>query len=301
MEPSTAELRVLCWNLYHGRDRPPDRALFTRRSRFFRKQEDNGVYLQVNQGLREEFATVIAQADWSLCLLQEAPPSWSGALAKRSGALACRALTSRNELRALSSWLARCNPDLIGSWEGGSNLTLARPPWRMVDGGCRSLLLNPLRERRLLTERRRMSFARVRLGGSEAGVCVANLHASTGPRTQTERELLLAARTAVAWAAGAPLVLGGDFNLRPASAPALFDRLERELGFSPPTAPDAIDHLLVRGLEILRAPMPWPDERRELELRTECGPRKVRLSDHTPVEAVFAVRLPRCDTTSADG
>jgi endonuclease/exonuclease/phosphatase family metal-dependent hydrolase len=282
-----SELRVLTWNLFHGRDMPPDPALFTLRSRLFRMPEDNGIYVQVNRPLREEFATVIARAAWSLCLLQEAPPSWSRALARRSGALACRVLTSRNELGALTSALARWNPDLMASWEGGSNLTLVRPPWRIADGSCRSLLLNPLRER-LLIERRRMGFARIRLDGSAEEVCVANLHASTRPRGQAERELMLAARTALEWAGGAPLVLGGDFNLRPAVAPAIFDRLERELGFSRPTTRDAIDHLLVRGLEIVQAPAPWPDERRELELRTERGPRRLRLSDHAPVEGVFA-------------
>ena len=132
MDASTIELRVLSWNLFHGRDAPPDPSLFTLRSLLFRKPEDNGIFVQLNRSLREEFSTVIAQAGWSLCLLQETPPSWSGALARRCGALACRVLTSRNELRALTSSLARWNPDLIASWEGGSNLTLVRPPWRMV-------------------------------------------------------------------------------------------------------------------------------------------------------------------------
>jgi endonuclease/exonuclease/phosphatase family metal-dependent hydrolase len=294
------ELRILCWNIYHGRDRPPDPALYTRRSRLWRKPEDNGTYLQVNQPLREEFTTTIAQAAWSLCLLQEAPPAWSRVLAKRSGAPACRALTSRNWFRPLTSWLARWNPDLIASWEGGSNLTLARPPWRMVERSCRSLLLNPQRER-FLIERRQMSFTRVRLDEADAEVCVANLHASTRPRPQIEGELLLAAATAIAWAGEAPLVLGGDFNLRPSGAPALFDRLEREFGFSPPSVPDAIDHLLVRGLDVVKAPAPWPDASRELEIPTGGGPRRLRLSDHTPVDGLFAVCPSRCDTRSVDG
>jgi endonuclease/exonuclease/phosphatase family metal-dependent hydrolase len=297
---STIDLRVLSWNLFHGRDSPPDPSLFTIRSRLLRKTEDNGVFLQLNRPLSEEFASMIAQADWSLCLLQETPPAWRGTLARHCGARACRVLTSRNQLRPLTSALARWNPDLIASWEGGSNLTLVRPPWRIVDRGCRSLLLNPLRERRLV-ERRRMSFTRVRLDGDATEVCVANLHASSRPRTQTERELLLAARTGLAWAGGAPIVLGGDFNLRPTGAPALYDRLERELGFSPPTAPDAIDHLLVRGLDVSRPPARWAVERRELELRADAGTRKVRLSDHAPVEGLFALRRSRCDTTGVDG
>jgi endonuclease/exonuclease/phosphatase (EEP) superfamily protein YafD len=132
-------------------------------------------------------------------------------------------------------------------------------------------------------------------------LCVANLHASSRPPGQTERELLRAARAALEWAAGTPILLGGDFNLRPAAAPELYERLERELGFSAPTAPDAIDHLLVRGLDVLRAPARWPAERRDLELRVDGGSRRVRLSDHAPVEARFALRDARCDTTSVDG
>jgi endonuclease/exonuclease/phosphatase family metal-dependent hydrolase len=300
MTASTTELGVLTWNLYHGRDAPPDRSLFTLRSRLLRKTEDDGVFLQLNRPLREEFATMIAQAEWSLCLLQETPPSWRATLARRCGAFPDRVLTSRNQFRPFTSVLARWNPDLIASWEGGSNLTLVRPPWRIVDGSSRSLLLNPLRERGLV-ERRRMGFTRVRLAGSATELCVANLHASSRPPGQTERELLRAAQTALEWAEGAPIVLGGDFNLRPAAARSVYARLEHELGFSAPTAPDAIDHLLVRGLDVVRPPARWPAERRELELRLLGGSRRVRLSDHAPVDGLFALCQSRCDTTSVDG
>jgi len=300
MTASATELRALTWNLYHGRDKPPDRSLFTLRSRLFRKTEDDGVFVQLNRSLREEFVSMIARAEWSICLLQEAPPSWCAALAHRCDAQADRVLTSRNQLRPLTSALARWNPDLIASWEGGSNTTLVRRPWQIVEGSTRSLLLNPLSERRLV-ERRRMAFMRVRLAVTATELCVANLHATTRPPTQTGRELVRAAQTAVDWASGTPIVLGGDFNLRPAAAPAVYERLERELGFLAPTAADSIDHLLVRGLDILEAPERWPAEQRELEIRLDGGSRKVRLSDHAPVEALFGVRLPRCDTTSVDG
>jgi endonuclease/exonuclease/phosphatase family metal-dependent hydrolase len=300
MTASATGLRVLTWNLYHGRDKPPDRSLFTLRSRLFRKTEDDGVFVQLNRSLREEFVSVVARAEWSLCLLQEAPPSWCATLARRCGAQADRVLTSRNQLRPLTGALARWNPDLIASWEGGSNTTLVRPPWRIVEGSMRSLLLNPLSERRLV-ERRRMAFMRVRLAGTATEICVANLHATTRPSRQTGRELPRAAQKAVEWASGTPIVFGGDFNLRPASAPAVYESLERDLGFSPPTAGDAIDHLLVRGLDVLEAPEHWPAERRELEIRLDGGSRRVRLSDHAPVGALFGVRLPRCDTTGVDG
>ena len=286
---AVTELTVLTWNIFHGRDAPPDDNLFTWRSRLLRVTEDNGTYIQVNRPLREEYASLIAGAPWEVCLLQEAPPSWTRRLAERAGADGCRALTSRNQLGLLSGALARLNPDLVGSLEGGSNVTLARPPWRLVSGSCRSLLLNPLRERGV-NERRRMSFARLQLDGQAVEVCVANLHASTGPQEQIERELRRAARTAAEWAGPAPLVLGGDFNVRPRRASELFDELAGDVGLVAPTGPDAIDHLLVRGLDVVAAPAAWPDEKRELEITRNAGKRRLRLSDHPPVEARFRIR-----------
>jgi len=289
-------LTVLSWNLFHGRDAPPDPHLFTRRSRWLRSTEENGAHIQVNRRLLDEFASLIAAAQWTVCLLQEVPPTWMGPLAARTEAEPCRVLTSRNQLWPLTGMLARLNPDLVGSDEGGSNLTLVRAPWRIVEGSCRSLLLNPFPERGL-RERRRMSFARVEEGGAQ--ICVANLHASTGPPAQTERELRRAARTAAAWAGGAPLVLGGDFNLRPRSSPRLFEELEQELALAPPTAPDAIDHVLVRALEIVSAPEGWPAARREREIAWRGGKRRLRLSDHAPVEATFRAR-PSIEPASPD-
>ncbi len=283
------EFTVLTWNIFHGRDAPPDRDLFTWRSRLLRVTEANGKHVQVNRSLLDEYTSLIARARWEVCLLQETPPSWTRRLADRAAADRCSALTSRNQLGILRGALARLNPDLVGSLEGGSNLTLVRPPWRLVSNSCRSLLLNPLRERGL-DERRRMSFVRMRLDSQKAEVCVANLHASTGPPEQTERELRRAARAAVEWAGPAALVLGGDFNLRPGQPSGLYDELARDLGLVAPTAPEAIDHLLVRGLDVVAAPAAWPDERRELEITWKAGKRRLRLSDHAPVEARFRVR-----------
>jgi hypothetical protein len=290
-------VKILTWNVFHGRDDPPDPPLFTLRSRLLGRTEDNGQYLQVNRSLQHEFAAVIAEADWSICLLQETPPPWARSLAELSGAHFFRTLTSRNELLPLTRLVARSIPDLIGAWEGGSNLTLVRPPWRLVEGGGRSLLLNPLGERGL-GERRRMSFVRVRFElageppsatnehGSE--LCIANLHAS-GRRLRAEGELRRAAEAAADWAGDAPLVLGGDFNMRPETSRELFAELEHEFGLGPPTGPSSIDHLLSRGLTTVTAPIAWSAGRRELEVAWKAGRRRIRLSDHAPVEAVFGV------------
>jgi endonuclease/exonuclease/phosphatase family metal-dependent hydrolase len=141
-----------------------------------------------------------------------------------------------------------------------------------------------------------MSFVRMRAGNGSAGapeLCVANLHASHYSLRQAEREGRRGARAAVAWARDAPLVVGGDFNLGPRSS-SLFEELKRDFSLAPPTDPDAIDHILARGLELVRAPSRWPARRRELELPWNGSGRRIRLSDHAPVEAVLSLGAPEC-------
>jgi endonuclease/exonuclease/phosphatase family metal-dependent hydrolase len=267
-------VRVLSWNLYHGRDFPPDPVLGTWRSRLLRTAERNDSHAQVNRPLLDEFCAWIAARDWDVALLQEAPPHWLGPLAERAGAAGAMALTSRNQLAPLRRRLARWNPDLLASNEGGSNQLLVRGRVHEV----RRLTLARL------PERRRMLWARVESGGLT--LCVANLHASAGRPAAAEREVLHAAERAVDWAGDAPLVFGGDFNLRPARAPSAFERLRDLLG-TPPTGPQAIDHVLARGLEQAEPPRALAPEERELR-----GPDglRIRLSDHAPVVASFVVR-----------
>src|SRR5262245_44797983 len=112
----------MSWNLYHGRDRPPNAALFTLRSRLFKVTEMDATHVQVNRRLFDEFATVIAREPWQVCMLQEFPPAWEPALARRCQAEPHLVLTSRNQLPWLRRRLAAWNPDLIASGEGGSNL-----------------------------------------------------------------------------------------------------------------------------------------------------------------------------------
>lgn len=270
------ELRALTWNLFHGRDFPPDPSLFTTRSRLLRIGEQNATHLQVNRDLFDEFAAILATASWDLALLQECPPRWSDRLARATSAQPDRVLTSRNSLAWLRALLARINPDLIASNEGGSNLTLVRGA-RLTER--RELELRPGPN----PERRAMAFCRAVLA-DDREVCIANLHASAGRalRAEAEAEVLTAATLAAEWAGPAPLVFGGDLNLRPRET-TVYETLERDVGLAQPTAPSALDHLLVRGLEILQPPAAWPPERREV-----CVDRlAVRLSDHPPVEAAF--------------
>jgi endonuclease/exonuclease/phosphatase family metal-dependent hydrolase len=181
-----------------------------------------------------------------------------------------RSLTSRNWLGPIRSALARRNPDLLGSWEGGSNLILVRGSLRRRESEQWDLVL------RRRPERRTMAFARL-----HPGLCVANLHASTKPLL-AERDVRRAAEAATESAGEYPLILGGDFNLRPIETP-IFDELAERFGLRAPTAPDSIDHLLTRGLEVVDPPASWPPEAREVS----ADGLALRLSDHAPVGARF--------------
>jgi endonuclease/exonuclease/phosphatase family metal-dependent hydrolase len=247
-------MRVLSWNLYHGRDFPPDAPVG---------------HVDVNRPLLDEFATILDRLEWDVALLQEAPPRWFRELQARTGSTGARVLTSRNWWRWLQGKLADWNPDLIKSSEGGSNQLLVRSPDGIADHRTVTLAWWP--------ERRRMQWARL-----DSGICVANLHASTTSRAAGE--LLRAAELAVEWSGSKPVVFGGDLNLRPAHAADVFDELRERFELDDPTAPDAIDHLLVRDLRVVEPPRQLAPEEREL---ADGDGRLIRLSDHAPVVAEF--------------
>lgn len=269
-------VRALTWNLYHGRDFPPDPRLLTLRSRLLRRREANATHLQVNRELLDEFSQVLCDADWDVVLLQEVPPRWSERLSQACGAEGHGVLTSRNWLAPLRTMLARRNPDLIASNEGGSNLTLVR-------GEIHERHELELRSG-LRPERRAMALTRATPASLGAELCIANLHASSGPANQAlaEDEVLFAAARAVRWAGSAPLVFGGDLNLRPRDT-VIFNELERRYGLMGTTAPQSLDHLLVRGLEVVEPATAWPPEGREVR-ESDLA---IRLSDHAPVQATF--------------
>jgi len=268
------EFTAVSWNLFHGRDFPPDPALFTWGSRLLRIEKRGATHVQVNRGLETEFGQVLAGAAWDVALLQECPPRFAAPLARCCAAEPHRVLTSRNSLGALRSLAARINPDLIASGEGGSNLTLVRT------GGP----LGKIVERRELTihegkpERRAMAFTR-----TASGVCVANLHATNDRPALAAEDVLKAAESSAGWAGEAPLIFGGDLNLRPGEDPGVFNVLRERFGLEGSTGPRAIDHLLSRGMRVAEEPAAWPPERRELPR----GGLALRLSDHAPVEAGF--------------
>ena len=270
-------MQVLSWNLYHGRDFPPDPALFTLRSRLLRVTERNETHAQVNRSLLDEFGGWLAEREWDVALLQEAPPRWFRALALRTRAHGVRVLTSRNWCPPLQRRVADWNPDLIASWEGGSNQLLVRHPGRILEHRRLTLRYAP--------EQRRMQAARLEL--PEGRLWVANLHASAGLPELASTEVLVAAETAVQWAGTEPLVLGGDFNLRPHREPQPFATLRDRFGLAEPTAPGAIDHLLARGLDVIESPRKLAPAERELPGQDGL---RIRPSDHAPVIAAFGRR-----------
>lgn len=262
----------MTWNLYHGRDAPPDRSLETWRSRLTGKPVRGKMFTQVNEELFPYFAELIAEARWDVALLQECPPRWTRPLAEICGVEAASTLTSRNSFTRMRGWVARHNPDLIGSNEGGSNLTLIRPAAGRV-AMTRELQL------RAEPERRAMGFAE-----TTEGFCVANLHLTNDQPALAAEELVLAARRADRWAGGRPLIFGGDLNLRPGedAGHPVFKRLAGEHGLRGATGPGFIDHLL-STLEVADGPRAWAAAERDVEHPAGL----VRLSDHAPVEAAF--------------
>ncbi len=292
------QFTALSWNLFHGRDFPPDPALRTWRSRLLRMSERNASHVQVNRELFAEFAHLLTSAPWDVALLQECPPRWWEPLAAACDAELHGALTSRNSLAPLRAFVARHNPDLIASGEGGSNLTLVRHSFQCAfptsEVGKAHWKPGGIVERRELAihcgwpERRAMAFTQVALA-SGAQFCVANLHATNDrPRLAIE-DVRLAAKAAWSWAGDSPLIFGGDLNLRPRETPEIFAELHDRFGLAGPTGPTAIDHVLVRGLETTAPPCQWPPEQRELDE----GGLALRLSDHAPVEASFSTPVSR--------
>ena len=177
-------LRVLTWNLMHGRAVPP-----------------------AGRDLLGEFASALAAWEWDLALLQEVPPWWPDAIGARLGGVVPhrRALTSRNALLPVRRAIAVRWPDLIKSNGGGANAILIRGEGLRIDEH-RTLQL------RFWPERRRLQAVRLQSGNRE--LWVGNLHATVHHDVAAREEAERARVAMVRWAGGSPLVLGGDFNVR---------------------------------------------------------------------------------------
>ncbi len=228
-------LRVLSWNLMHGRAFPPA-----------------GHYLE------EEFTAALGRWEWDVALLQEVPPWWPPALAPRLDADQRMVLTSRNSLLPVRRAIAIRWPDLIKSNGGGANAILVR-------GGeileHRTQRLSWFPERRWLH-----AVLLARTDDRPAPLWVANVHLTVRNAKAAMREASAAADAVLGWAGGAPVVLGGDFNVQSPSASGF----ELAGGHN-------VDHVLVSGLRATGRP--------EVLVRG-------LLSDHAPVALNLAESAP---------
>jgi endonuclease/exonuclease/phosphatase family metal-dependent hydrolase len=171
---ASVPLRVLTWNLLHGRSLPPS-----------------------GRDLFDEFCAALAGWRWDVALLQEVPPWWPPLLADQLGGDQRSVLTSRNALLPVRRAIAVRWPDLIKSHGGGANAILVRGD---------SVVEHRLRRLTLWPERRWVHAVRLHA----AGVWVANLHGG-GPMRDAVRA---AASVLDWPGRDTPVVLGGDFNIR---------------------------------------------------------------------------------------
>jgi endonuclease/exonuclease/phosphatase family metal-dependent hydrolase len=218
-------MRVLTWNLYHGRSRP-----------------------SAGRSLLNEFAAALDGWEWDVALLQEVPPWWPPLLARGTGAQERTQLTSRNSFLPVRMAISRRNPDILKSNGGGADAILVRGE----AGEHRAIRLRRVPEGRWAHG--------VRLPD---GTWVVNVHSHNHPEPLALADTQKALAAAREWAGAAPLVFGGDINLK---HPPALDGLVHVAG-------NHVDHLFTDG-------------------RPAAGRGKVldrgTLSDHPPVAVTLA-------------
>jgi endonuclease/exonuclease/phosphatase family metal-dependent hydrolase len=208
----------------------------------------------------ERMVRLVSTGRPSIVCLQEVPLWALPSLAAWSRMQARWTVTKRAFGGPVAETLQRANARIARSGvTGQANVLLLAPDLRVAAFAVQRL--NP----GVRGERRTCQLARLRLPGGE--LLAANLHATNRAGT-ARRELEIVERLV---GGSRPAIVAGDYNVRQTGLQ----------GFSPAIA--GIDQIVVRGLELLRAPAPWPDERR----RIEGG---VLLSDHSPIEAEMISR-----------
>jgi Endonuclease/Exonuclease/phosphatase family len=299
-------LRVLTWNLFHGRD--GFRGLGpTWASTLLGRPVEDGTHVHLNRKLTDLMARRIAAWAPDVCALQEVPTGGIRTLVDATGMRAVWTTTGPLIGPArLRDALGARNPDLWRTHEGNANVLLVGPRLEVVDGGLRSRRLNPVRAvaraardlrlspgdlARYLPEPRRVVLARLRApgGGALVAGCV-HCHNARHPEV-VAREIELAAAIVREAAGDDPAVLAGDLNARPDHA--ALAALARE-GWHGATldAGEGIDRILSRGLRVVDGPRIVPPSEREVTVSWDGLTRRLRLSDHDPVVATFALDPP---------
>jgi endonuclease/exonuclease/phosphatase family metal-dependent hydrolase len=207
--------------------------------------------------------------------LQEVPVWALRRLESWSGMRAFWAVAMRPLLGPLARRITELQPRRLRSAVvGQANALLVDR--RLVAESRGSFVVNPPDLRRRTARELALPADLTRSWGRDRRVChevelerrllVANVHATSHPdRRLAQAELELVGRRLPE---DGQCVVCGDLNLeRPV--------LEGFAGDAP-----GIDHLLTRGVTVVRAPEPWPPDRRR-----HAG---LLLSDHAPVEAVIA-------------
>ncbi len=237
-------LLVRTWNVYHGRSHPPTQRTYLRR---------------MIELVTEDRPDVVA--------LQEVPLWALGRLERWSGMVARWAVTVPALLLGpIARVVTELDPRRLRSLlTGQANVLLLGPGISL--GEERLCLLTPdvTRWEWLFSHGRQQRYCQaLDVEAGERSLTLANLHATNDPELAAAE----VARAAEFVATARRVVLCGDFNVRGYAPP----------GYSPPVG--GIDQILVRGLELAREPVAWPEARRTLGGRL--------LSDHAPVEAVIA-------------
>lgn len=242
-------MRVLTWNLFHGRSIP-----------------------ETPRSLLSEYRAALAAWEWDVALLQEVPPWWPPELARAAGADHARtALTSRNQALSLRRLIADRRPDLIKSGGGGANAILLRRDAGVLTAHRRHTLTWRPERRVAHAVALRGGAAGALTGDEDVPLWLGNLHASEAdplPRAWAD------GARAVAWlasvAGGAPAVLGGDFNDRAPEHPGLRAVASR-----------SVDHVLVpAGIDAV-------GKAHTLKRARRIDDATRRLSDHPPLVVVL--------------
>ncbi|MBF6619391.1 MAG: hypothetical protein ITG02_04075 [Patulibacter sp.] len=270
-------MRVLVWNLFHGRAQPP-----------------------AGRPLLHEFADALASWEWDVALLQEVPPWWPPLLARRCGADWRSARTSRNALLPLRRVIASRRPDWLKSNGGGANAILVRAPWTIAAHGRRRLRIRP--ERRVMHAVRLIDPG----GGPFDGAWVGNVHSQLGNWDDDAgmaaplADLSESVASLETWAVRDPRAEPGKIGRRPVRGPVGAD--DRRRTGMPGDRPLVLggDLNLPRTAVATNLPPAWariatsgPDHvvgRGIVAAAPSSRPERGRLSDHAPLLVDVVVR-----------